>query len=91
MDRTGRATINYYADKIKEEYPRGSLSKELKLKNLYKMAAHIYDQISLYAYDDIQEYTAPTEYYLSSKFERCKQLIALAGYRLADFLNEYLE
>eukprot|EP00826_Nyctotherus_ovalis_P024461 TRINITY_DN1891_c0_g1_i7.p1 TRINITY_DN1891_c0_g1~~TRINITY_DN1891_c0_g1_i7.p1 ORF type:complete len:234 (+),score=66.85 TRINITY_DN1891_c0_g1_i7:199-900(+) len=91
LDKAGRATINYYANSIKEQYPREKLSQELRIKKLYVMTAHIYDKISLYAYDDIQEFTTPTEYYLASKFERCKQLIALAGYRLADFLNENLE
>lgn len=42
------------------------------------------------AYTDIYEYSYPSEYYRNSRFEVCKRLIALAGYRLADLLNKYL-
>lgn len=55
------------------------------------MAAAVHAIAIKEAYGGIKENTAPSADYLKLRFETCKRLIALAGYRLADFLNTYVK
>ena len=54
------------------------------------MGKKIYEIAVNETYKGIQENTAPTEEYKSFRYETCKKLVALAAYRLADFLNELM-
>lgn len=72
-----------------EQYTREKLSKELRLKNIYTMGVHVHKYAISHAYQDVMEGGIPSDYYKNSRLEVCKAHIALAGYRLADLLNEY--
>ncbi len=54
------------------------------------MAKQTYDVAVQHVYTDIHENEVPSEEYKSSRFEVCKRQIALAGYRLADWLKKAL-
>ena len=55
------------------------------------MAKQHYELVVKYGYKDIVEHEVPKEHYLKSRYEICKSQIALAGYRLTDWLKEILE
>ena len=55
------------------------------------MARRIYDIAVKYVYTGITENEYPSENYKETRYEICKSQIALAGYRLADWLKEILE
>ena len=90
MNENGERDIESHAAAIRNQYTRQKLADELKEKNFYKMGLYVHKYAVTHAYKDITENTRPSDNYKSSRFEVCKQLIALAGYRLADLLNEYL-
>ena len=51
------------------------------------MAKRTYELAVNYAYKGIKEGDVPSQEYLTTRYEICKRQIALAGYRLADFLK----
>lgn len=65
--------------------------EELKVKNLWQIAESVKEIAKKYAYTEIKPNTKPSETYLRTRFPVCTRLMALAGYRLADFLNEHLK
>ncbi len=52
------------------------------------MAKNTFDIAVNYAYKGIHENDTPTKEYLESRYVQCKRQIALAGYRLADYLKK---
>jgi hypothetical protein len=44
-----------------------------------------------FAYKDIKEHDRPSDNYKATRFVKCKLMIALAGYRLADWLRESIQ
>lgn len=89
LTKSGVHTIEKWTKEIMEQYTRAKLAKELNLKNPYTMSVHVHKYAISHAYKDITEGGVPSDYYKDSRFEVCKALIALAGYRLADYLNSY--
>lgn len=86
-----KASIDLYKDfakNIAREYPKDKLRTELGVTDLLEIARSLYDIAVKYAYTDIQENKEPSSEYLRSRYEVCKKLIALAGYRLADHIEE---
>jgi len=90
LTSAGIATIEAYASSITQQYTRAKLANELRLTNIYTMGMRVHKLATTYAYADIMENTTPSDAYLNSRFEVCKELIALAGYRLVDHLNKHL-
>ncbi len=79
-----------WAKNIASQYTRQKLAKELQEKDLWAMSDYTYKIAINEAYKGIQENAVPSKEYVAFRFETCKKLVALAGYRLADFLNENL-
>ena len=77
-----------FAKNITKQFTRQSLKDDLKEKDQWKMAKKFHEMAIKYAYGGIKEGGKPTKDYLNSRYEICKRQIALAGYRLADYLNE---
>ncbi len=91
LDQAGVDAIEMWANNIKTQYTREKLSQDLRTKDPWTIAKQLYKVAVDEAYKDIKENTAPSQDYLKTRFETCKKLLALAGYRLADYLNESLK
>eukprot|EP00830_Metopus_es_P016059 TRINITY_DN484_c0_g1_i1.p1 TRINITY_DN484_c0_g1~~TRINITY_DN484_c0_g1_i1.p1 ORF type:complete len:326 (+),score=58.29 TRINITY_DN484_c0_g1_i1:67-1044(+) len=91
LDQTGINAIESWADTIRKQFTREKLANDLKVKDPWVMAQKMHEIAISEAYGGIKENTEPSKDYLAFRFETCKKLIALAGYRLADFLNEHLQ
>jgi hypothetical protein len=74
-----------------KEHPRSNFEQELKVTNLWEMAEAVKEVAKKYAYTDIKPNTKPSDTYLKTRFPICTRLMALAGYRLADLLNNHLK
>jgi hypothetical protein len=83
--------IETWAHTITTQYSREVLKNELRTKDPWTIAKQLFEIAVKEAYGGIKENTAPSEEYLKFRFETCKKLIALAGYRLADYLKEHLK
>lgn len=86
-----KASIDMYKDFAKDivkEYPRSALSEELSVTDPWEMAKDIFDIAVQYAYTNIKEGEEPTDGYIESRYLICEKLIALAGYRLADYIED---
>ncbi|MDR3736419.1 MAG: S1/P1 nuclease [Acidobacteriaceae bacterium] len=79
-----------WANNIRGQYTRQFLAEDLRVTNAWTMATKLYDIAVKQAYGDIRENSAPSQDYLKTRFETCKKLMALAGYRLADYLNAHM-
>ena len=79
-----------WANTITKQYTRDHFIEELKVKDPWVMAKGLLSIAINKTYKGIQENTNPTEEYKTVGFETCKELVALAAYRLADMLNKYL-
>ncbi len=66
------------------------LSEDLAIKDPWVMGKRTYDIAVNYAYTGITENTSPSKEYKEKGYAKCKAQIALAGYRLADWLKEVL-
>ncbi len=64
------------------------LKEELAIKDPWIMAKRTYEIAVKYAYGGIKENETPTKEYKEKGYAKCKFQIALAGYRLADWLKE---
>eukprot|EP00829_Urostomides_striatus_P019625 TRINITY_DN76_c0_g1_i8.p1 TRINITY_DN76_c0_g1~~TRINITY_DN76_c0_g1_i8.p1 ORF type:complete len:310 (+),score=88.23 TRINITY_DN76_c0_g1_i8:65-994(+) len=91
LDSHGITTIDGFVKDITKEFPREKLAQELRVNNFYDMAKSVHEIAIKEAYAGIKENSAPSDDYLKSRYVTCKKLIALAGYRLADFLNNYIK
>ena len=80
-----------WANTIKGQYTREKLSTELRTKEPWTIAGQLYKIAVAEAYSGIKENGTPSDEYLRMRFETCKKLVALAGYRLADYLNDNLQ
>lgn len=87
VDSAGEKTIEQWATDITRQFTRQSLARELAIKDVKTMSLMIHRYAQTDVYKDIAEHTKPTDNYKNSRAELCKMLMALAGYRLADFLN----
>jgi len=90
LEQEGINYVKMWADTISKQYTRKYLEKELEEKNPWEMHKYVYTIATKEVYNGIKENTEPTEEYIRFRFETCKKLVALAGYRLADFLNNNL-
>ncbi len=66
------------------------LREELAIKDLAEMGKRTYEMAVNFAYKGIKENEYPSDEYKQTRYEKCKYQIALAGYRLADWLREAL-
>lgn len=87
----GINAIENWASTIRKEFPREKFTEELKVKDVWEMAKKIFEIAVNETYKEIVENEVPSEKYIAFRFQTCKKLIALAGYRLADFLNELIK
>lgn len=90
VNNDGAKTIEEWAGKIRQQYTRQKLATELAIKDVYLMGKMIHKYTESNAYKGIKENESPSENYKNTNFEICKKLIALAGYRLADLINNNL-
>lgn len=84
---SGKQGINRLATEIQMQYPRKSFQKQLAKPKVKSWAWESYNLAKHNAYA-IQEYSSVTPEYQNSSQEIVKQQIALAGYRLADLLDQ---
>ena len=66
------------------------MKDDLAVKDTNEMAKRTYNIAVEYVYKGIKENDHPSEEYKKTRYEKCKSQIALAGYRLADWLKEVL-
>ena len=90
LDQTGVNSIEMWANTIRTQYTREKLAHELQTKDPWTIAKQLHTIAVEEAYKGIQEGGVPSQDYLRARFETCKKLVALAGYRLADALNQDL-
>lgn len=90
MEKEGIGVIEMWANTIMKQYTREVLAEELAIKNITDISKRILEIGKQEVYKGILENNYPPEDYLVMKFETCKKLIALAGYRMADLLNDNL-
>ena len=83
--------IEQWAASLKKQYPRSAFTKELAVTDVYVMAKEGFDLAKKWAYTDIKNNTAPSDDYLKTRFPVCARQITLAGYRLADMLNNHIK
>ena len=91
LDQTGINAIEMWTQTITNQYSREKLAPDLKTKDPWTIAKQLFTIASQEAYVGIREGEAPSEEYLTKRFETTKKLVALAGYRLADYLNDHLK
>jgi hypothetical protein len=91
LDKDGIAIIENWATTITKQFTREVLANDLKVKDFYEMAKQQYETAIKEAYGGIKEGGSPSDEYLKLRFETCKKMMALAGYRLADLLNNYVK
>jgi hypothetical protein len=70
-----------------KEYPEETLD-ELSIKDLRLISKDISLHAKYFAYEGITENSSPSPEYIQRGWEVCKKLLALAGYRLANYLLE---
>ena len=77
-----KSSIDIYKDFAKEiaaEYPRDTFAQELRVTDPWDIAEEGLNIAIEYAYTDIYENEEPSDEYLETRYEICKQKIALAG------------
>lgn len=82
--------IDNYADKIMADYPMSKLPAAKDLNPVDWMNESVADA-KTYVYPGIVPHQAPSEQYLEQGKKVCEQRLALAGYRLAEYLNKLLD
>lgn len=71
-----------------KEFPISSFTEQLKVKDVAQWAEESYNVSTHVVYVNIQENTRPTSNYLKAGQTAAKERLALAGYRLAQLLEE---
>lgn len=89
LNPAGRRYIHYLADWIIAAHPRSRLP-QLQQKDPRQWTEEGHQLALEYAYDGLQEGWKPSRPYLSQGRWIVRQRLALAGYRLADLLNQML-
>lgn len=89
-----QASINKYqgfAAEITKKFTRAVLKDDLAITDHWAQAKKTFEIAVNYAYKGIKEKETPSPEYLAKGYEQCQRQIALAGYRLADFLKTAIQ
>jgi hypothetical protein len=77
-----------FAANVTKDFPISSFTEQLKLKDVALWAEESYNMSTRITYVGIQEGTKPTTNYLKAGQTAARERLALAGYRLAQALEE---
>lgn len=91
LSSAGEKEITAKAEQIIKAWPKSKLESELKIKDVWTMAEHSKALAESKAYKDISEGGTPSPTYLNDRNMICEKMMALAGYRMAEMLNEHVK
>lgn len=71
---------------LTEAYPRSKVEQRVKILDERKWAQEMYDISKNYVYNGIKSGDTPTEAYIDRGRQVVNELLAVGGYRLADYM-----